>query len=123
MARMLTGRVVSDKTNKTIVISVATRKTHPIYKKQYTRNTKFMAHDADNAAKLGDLVIIRETRPLSARKRFILDQVVEKAHAGYEETDATADVPEQEPVLDEKKPKVVTKAEALDEVPAKKGSK
>jgi small subunit ribosomal protein S17 len=96
MARQLTGRVVSDKNDKTIVISVATRKTHPIYKKQYTRNTKFMSHDEKNEAKVGDLVIIRETRPMSARKRFMLEKIVESAHAGFVETDATADVPQEE---------------------------
>lgn len=127
MARQLTGRVVSDKTDKTIVISVATRKTHPIYKKQYTRNTKFMAHDEKNEAKTSDLVIIRETRPLSSRKHFILDKIVEKAHAGFEETDATADVPAQEPALAEKKSKVVAKplakAESLDKAQDKEESK
>ena len=96
MPRMLTGRVVSDKSDKTVVISVATRKTHPIYKKQYTINRKFMAHDEKNEAKVGDLVAIRETRPLSARKRFELDKIIEKAHAGFQETDATADVPVEE---------------------------
>lgn len=105
MSRQLSGRVASDKSDKTIVISVATRKTHPIYKKQYTRNTKFMAHDENNEAKIGDHVIIRETRPLSAKKRFILDSIVEKAHAGFEETDATADVPIEEPKAESQKPK------------------
>lgn len=95
MARTLTGRVTSDKSDKTIVISIAARKTHPIYKKQYTINTKFMAHDEKNEAKAGDLVIIRETRPLSARKRFTLDKIIENAHAGFVETDATADIPEE----------------------------
>lgn len=95
MARLLNGRVVSDKNDKTIVISVATRKTHPIYKKQYTINRKFMAHDENNEAKIGDLVIIREVRPLSARKRFSLDKIVEKSEATFKETDATADVPEE----------------------------
>ncbi len=96
MARILTGRVSSDKTDKTIVITVASRKTHPIYKKQYTRNTKFMAHDESNEAKIGDLVVIRETRPLSARKRFTLDKIIEKTHVGFTESDATADVPQEE---------------------------
>lgn len=110
MARTLTGRVVSDKSDKTIVISVATRKTHPIYKKQYTINRKLMAHDEKNEARVGDLVIVRESRPLSARKRFGLDQIVEKAHAGFEETDATADVPQEEEQTDEKvKPKAEKK--------------
>lgn len=97
MARTLSGRVISDKSNKTIVISVATRKTHPVYKKQYSINKKFMAHDENNKAKIGDLVLIRETRPISAHKHFTLDKVLEKAHGGFEETDATADVPQEEP--------------------------
>ena len=71
----------------------ATRKTHPLYKKQYTVNTKFMAHDEKNEAKVGDKVMIIETRPLSARKRFTLDKIVERAGARFEETDAMADVP------------------------------
>lgn len=106
MSKTLTGRVTSDKNDKTIVITVATRKTHPIYKKQYTVNTKFMAHDENNEAKLGDRVVIRESRPLSARKRFTLDKVVEKAHLGFEEADATADVPEEP--KEEAKPVVKT---------------
>lgn len=105
MARQLTGRVISDKPDKTIIISVASRKTHPIYKKQYTRNSKFMAHDEANQAKAGDLVVIRETRPLSARKRFTLDRIVEKAYVGFEETDATADVPIEEPRAESQEPK------------------
>ncbi len=108
MARQLTGRVTSDKNDKTIVISVATRKTHPIYKKQYTRNTKFMAHDEKNEAKIGDLVIIRETRPLSARKRFTLDKIVEKAHIAFVETDATADVPQEQERVVSSKPRAKT---------------
>src|SRR3989344_5620009 len=95
MVRMLTGRVSSDKNDKTIVITVATRKTHPIYKKQYTIKKKFMAHDENNQAKTGDLVVIRESRPLSAHKHFELDRIIEKAHIGFVETDATADIPEE----------------------------
>lgn len=96
MARILTGRVSSDKADKTIVVTVATRKTHPLYKKQYTINTKFMAHDEKNQAKNGDLVAIKEHRPISARKRFILDKILETAQAGFNEKDAIADVPEEE---------------------------
>src|SRR5688500_5439215 len=92
MSRRLTGRVSSAKDDKTIVISVAMRKTHPIYKKQYTRNTKFMADDERNEAKVGDLVVIKETRPLSARKRFALERIIEKADIRFEEADAIADV-------------------------------
>lgn len=105
MARSITGVVTSDKNDKTIVISVRTRKTHPLYKKQYTVNTKFIAHDEQNSAKAGDLVVITETRPMSARKRFKLDRIIEKAAARFEESDATADIPEEEakPVKDEVK--------------------
>lgn len=79
MARSIVGVVSSDKGDKTIVVTVATRKTHPLYKKQYTYSKKFMAHDEKNEAKVGDTVIINECRPLSARKRFKLESVVEKA--------------------------------------------
>lgn len=79
MAKTIIGVVSSDKTDKTIVVSVATRKTHPLYKKQYTSTKKFMAHDENNEAHIGDRVVISETRPLSARKRFKLDKVLEKA--------------------------------------------
>lgn len=79
MAKTLTGVVSSDRGDKTIVVSVQTRKTHPLYKKQYKSTKRLMAHDEDNKAKLGDKVVIAETRPLSKRKRFILQEVVEKA--------------------------------------------
>ena len=78
MAKTLVGTVSSDKPDKTIVVTVVTRKTHPIYKKQYSESKKFMAHDEKNEAKLGDRVSIEETRPLSARKRFVLKKVIER---------------------------------------------
>ena len=96
MARQITGTVTSDKTDKTIVITVRARNTHPLYKKQYTVNTKFMAHDEKNEAKTGDLVTIIETRPMSARKRFRLEKIIERAGARFEESDATADIPQEE---------------------------
>lgn len=104
MARIITGTVTSDKNDKTIVITARTRKTHPIYKKQYTVNTKFIAHDETNQAKTGDLVTISETRPMSARKRFKLERIIEKAGARFEEKDATADIPEEEPAPEKPKP-------------------
>lgn len=85
MAKTMTGVVASNKGDKTIVVSVTTRKTHPLYKKQYTYSTKFMAHDEKNEAQIGDKVVISETRPLSARKRFMLDKVIEKAAIRHEE--------------------------------------
>ena len=79
MAKTLTGTVSSVAPNKTIVITVHTRKTHPIYKKQYTVTTKFMAHDENNECSVGDRVTIVETRPISARKHYALQTVLQKA--------------------------------------------
>lgn len=79
MAKTLVGVVSSDKADKTIIVNVVTKKTHPIYKKQYTSTKKFMAHDEKNEAGEGDRVVISETKPLSARKRFTLDRIVERA--------------------------------------------
>ncbi len=101
MARQLTGMVTSDKTDKTIVITVKARKTHPIYKKQYSVNTKFMAHDEKNQAKTGDLVVIGETKPISARKRFNLVRIIERGGVRFEESDAVADIPAEEPKSEE----------------------
>lgn len=78
MARTITGVVSSAKSDKTIVVTVQTRKTHPLYRKQYTVSKKFMAHDEQNEARVGDKVEIAETRPMSARKRFILSRIIEK---------------------------------------------
>ena len=79
MAKILTGVVVSKKTDKTIIVLVETRKTHPIYKKQYTISQRIAAHDETNQAKSGDKVTIVETRPISATKRFKLEKIVAKA--------------------------------------------
>jgi small subunit ribosomal protein S17 len=106
MPRSITGTVTSDKGDKTIVITVTERKTHPLYKKQYTINTKFMAHDAKNEAKVGDLVTITECRPLSARKHFQLTKVLERGGVRFEETDATADVAEEVVAKEVKEEKV-----------------
>lgn len=73
------GRVVSDKNDKTIVVEVSTRKTHPIYGKRVKYSKKYTAHDENNTAKVGDIVKIMETRPLSKNKRFRLVEIVEKA--------------------------------------------
>ena len=78
MAKTIIGTVSSNKTDKTIVVTVQTRKTHPLYRKQYTESKKFMAHDEKNEAEVGDKVSIIETRPISARKRFKLERVIEK---------------------------------------------
>ena len=77
--KVYTGRVVSDKMDKTITVQVETYKTHTLYGKRVKYTKKFKAHDEQNAAKIGDIVKIMETRPLSATKRFRLVEVVEKA--------------------------------------------
>jgi small subunit ribosomal protein S17 len=78
MAKTLIGVVSSSKADKTIVVTVQTRKTHPLYRKQYTVSKKFMAHDEQNEANTGDKVEIIEVRPLSARKHHRLHRIIEK---------------------------------------------
>ncbi len=73
------GLVVSDKAEKTITVSVETLVRHPRYKKRVRRSKKFMAHDEANTARVGDTVRIIETRPLSARKRWRLTNVISRA--------------------------------------------
>lgn len=87
MAKMIIGTVSSKKTDKTIVITEQVRLTHPLYRKQYTVTKKFMAHDEKNEANEGDRVAIVECRPLSARKRFTLDHVIEKAGVKHVESE------------------------------------
>src|SRR5689334_20354274 len=74
-----TGRVVSDKMDKTIVVSVERLARHPLYKRVIRLTTKFKAHDEDNDARTGDTVVIEESRPLSATKRWRLVRVVQRA--------------------------------------------
>lgn len=122
MAKQLTGTVTSDKADKTIVITVRERRTHPLYKKQYTLNTKFIAHDEKNESKVGDLVIIEETRPKSARKRFKLNRIVERAGAAFAEADAVADVADEVMVPKADKPEEPAKADKTEKKPAKRAT-
>ncbi|GAA3203296.1 hypothetical protein GCM10017690_07830 [Microbacterium terregens] len=73
------GYVVSDKMDKTIVVEVEDRVKHPLYGKIIRRTSKVKAHDEANSAGIGDLVVINETRPLSATKRWRLVEILEKA--------------------------------------------
>jgi small subunit ribosomal protein S17 len=70
--RILQGVVVSDKADKTVIVSVERRVMHPVYKKFIKRSKKYAAHDEGNACKIGDLVRIEESRPLSRRKRWVV---------------------------------------------------
>lgn len=74
-----TGRVVSNKMDKTIVVAVETYVAHPLYKKRVKRTAKFKAHDANNECRIGDVVKVMETRPLSKDKRWRLVEIVTKA--------------------------------------------
>ena len=87
MAKSITGVVSSDKADKTIVVTVRERKTHPLYRKQYTVSKKFIAHDENNEAKEGDKVVIVETRPISKRKSHKLSVIVERAGVKHVESD------------------------------------
>jgi small subunit ribosomal protein S17 len=78
-AKTRTGVVVSDKMDKTVVVQVERLVKHPVYKKYVRRRKKFMVHDEENAARVGDRVLIVEVRPLSKRKRWRLRQIVERA--------------------------------------------
>jgi small subunit ribosomal protein S17 len=73
------GRVVSDRMQKTVVVVIERRVPHPVYGKMVTYTKKLKAHDEQNAAKIGDLVRIAETRPLSKDKRWRLVEIVERA--------------------------------------------
>jgi small subunit ribosomal protein S17 len=73
------GLVVSDRPDKTVTVSVETLVRHPLYKKRVRRSKRFMVHDESNEARVGDTVRIIETRPLSARKRWRLANIVSRA--------------------------------------------
>jgi len=73
------GNVVSTKMQKTIVVEVEMRKAHPKYKRVMKTNKKFYAHDEQNSARIGDVVRIRETRPLSKLKRWQLEEIVRRS--------------------------------------------
>jgi small subunit ribosomal protein S17 len=73
------GKVVSDKMEKTVIVTLTRQVPHPLYKKYFKKTTKFVAHDEKNDAKTGDTVRIMETRPLSKTKRWRLVEVLERA--------------------------------------------
>ena len=76
---VVTGVVVSDKMNKTVKVAIERQVRDPLYGKSQKRTSTFLAHDEQNEAKVGDKVAITETRPLSARKRWVVTSIVEKA--------------------------------------------
>ncbi len=81
--RTVTGRVVSDKMDKTIVVSVERLRRHPVYKRVVRLSSKFKAHDQENTARVGDTVRIEESKPLSREKRWTVVEIV--ARGSHEE--------------------------------------
>ncbi len=77
--RIMTGKVVSNKPEKTIIVKTERQVAHPLYKKYYKRSKKVTAHDERNECNIGDVVQVRESRPLSAKKRWTLIEIVERA--------------------------------------------
>jgi small subunit ribosomal protein S17 len=98
MSNSLTGVVTSDKRDKTITVSVISRETHPLYRKQFTVTRKYTAHDESNEAKRGDKVLIAESRPISKTKTWKLEKIVEKARGVVDLKDGAleVEVPEKE---------------------------
>lgn len=84
MAKKVTGVVTSSVQDKTIVVTVTSRKTHPVYGKQYTVSRKYTAHDEKNEAVDGNVVELVECRPISKRKTWKLDRIVEAGHGKVE---------------------------------------
>ena len=92
MAHTLVGIVSSDKRDKTITVSIESRETHPLYRKQYTKTRKYTAHDEKNEAHLGDKVEIAACRPLSKTKSYTLVKVLERSHGSVELKEDVTDV-------------------------------
>ncbi|HBT39627.1 MAG: 30S ribosomal protein S17 [Thermotoga sp. 50_1627] len=78
--KRLTGTVVSDKMDKTVVVRVTRWLEHPVYKKRIRRSKKYHAHDEHNECKVGDVVVIEETRPLSRTKRWRVVEILQRAY-------------------------------------------
>ena len=95
MARTLAGVVSSDKRDKTITVTVTSRETHPIYKKQFTVTRKYSAHDEKNEAHIGDKVTITEHRPFSKTKTWALTKITEKSKGKIELKEDVIEVGEE----------------------------
>ncbi len=97
MAHTLIGIVTSDKRDKTITVSIVSRETHPLYRKQYTKTRKYTAHDENNEAHEGDKVQIAMTRPISKTKAYTLVKILERSRGKVELKDDvnTIEMPEK----------------------------
>jgi len=79
MKKLMQGRVVSDKADKTVTVLVERRFKHPLYGKVVTRSKKYLAHDEANEYGVGDIVEIKQSRPISKRKKWVVTRLIEKA--------------------------------------------
>jgi small subunit ribosomal protein S17 len=79
MRKVLSGKIVSDKMDKTVVVAVESLVRHPLYQRTIRRTKKFKAHDAENSCRIGDKVRMMETRPLSKEKRWRIIEILERA--------------------------------------------
>lgn len=97
MAHTLIGTVISDSRDKTITVSIVSRETHPLYRKQYTKTRNYTAHDEKNEAHKGDRVEIAACRPLSKTKAYTLVKILEKSRGTVElkEDVNTVEMPEK----------------------------
>ncbi len=121
MAHMLIGTVTSDQRDKTITVSITSRETHPLYRKQYTKTRKYTAHDADNAAKIGDRVQIAEVAPISKTKTYTLVKILERSHGTVELKEDVEEIQMPEKIGADQLAKVADEAgdalaEAIDEI-------
>ena len=117
MAHTLIGIVTSDQRDKTITVSIVSRETHPLYRKQYTKTRKYTAHDEKNEAHLGDRVQIKEVAPISKTKTYTLVKILERSHGSVElkEEVEKIDMPEKigaDEIAKAKKAEEALKAEA-----------
>ncbi len=97
--RTITGIVTSDSRDKTITVTVASRETHPLYGKKFTKTRKYTAHDPKNDARVGDRVVIVEVKPVSKTKSFQLSEVVERSKGSVKMEEV--EIPGQEAKEDE----------------------
>ncbi len=98
MAHTLIGTVTSEKRDKTITVSIVSRETHPLYRKQYTKTRKYTAHDEKNEAHKGDRVEIVACRPISKTKAYTLVKVIEKARGTVELKEDVTEIKEEKKV-------------------------
>ena len=118
MAHTLIGTVTSDKRDKTITVSIVSRETHPLYRKQYSKTRKYTAHDPKNTAHVGDRVQIEMTRPISKTKSYTLVKVLEKSRGTVELKEGVTEVVQEKKVgADE----IAREKAALAETEAKNG--